>query len=988
MTRFGILCDKFLEACWLAALVLSPLYMNIYTHRMFEPDKGTIIRSLALLTIVFYLIKLMESTKTMLPNSAPAGKQGKQSVEKQIDISSGATAPIHKSIQNYILLPFLAFITFYIISVAFSSVWFNGLWGGYDRMQGLYTNASFWIIFMLAAINIKTREQVERLISTIVFTSVPIVAYCFIQRFRWDPVPWQQMDPSIRVSATMGNPIFLSAYLILTVPLTLSRCIHFSQQAKMSIGTFLVVALTFLTSVAISLITALIFVFIVSKLQHQPLDLYTNIYTAISIILILPIYFIVSKLITTIRDKNIFVFVSYGMLVLLQIVTVFLSQSRGPMMGMFGGIFLFALFYAWAYRKKKLLWGIISSAIAGIIFLLLFNLSHIVKFQNPPDTVGGYTTIPSPTLPSGGNTNTANAPISATAVSPMEALWHKTFGKLMNIKYVRQFGRLLERDQHSSGRTRIILWKGVWNLITDKDERYRFFIGYGPESLSTVYYKNYTMELASLEGANVHADRTHNHYLDVWVMHGLFGLISYLTMLVMIFYTVYKVIISIRGSNNANATGPPSTDILIMIGLITALASHLGEIFVGIAIVSTYTHFWLITATIYAIYKFNILSDAGNNKTKTSPLSEPSKFPAGSESALGGHLGVYLLLGYAALTLVIAFILFYASWPAGMLTQDIKSTRDALLATFCIWLLAGIIVGIVAWPRYLFWTYAGQTVMMAVIMVRRYWPDDTSDTDLLMIYSWLWILEGIIVGALSLPRKEKPVRFWTFSNVLIGLVISTVVLYIIAGKNLAVLRADGFYKFCFSYDQSAEESMRQGKKDEAYQIRLMCIRHFQNALKFSPDERAYLNGAGRNFLELAKIAMDRNRENNIQPPNKLRSVPSIKELVDGDFVKRDASNRWYTDYNFHDFAVCSFSCIRRAYELDPKNYERIIALIRIYRYLGDMERDISKIDQALKLCDEALKASPLNTKTNDEIRELQQRKKQFLTPPPAEQKPK
>ncbi|MEK7309464.1 MAG: O-antigen ligase family protein [Planctomycetota bacterium] len=954
MTKFGILCDKFLEACWLAALVLSPLYMNIYTHRMFEPDKGTIIRSLALLMIVFYLIKLMETAKTAAPlrdKPAPApasrcptgsgrsvsegigaGKPSKQAAEKTAEVTSPPR-------RNYILLTFLAFITFYIVSVIFSAVPYNSLWGGYDRMQGLYTNGSFWVIFILAAINIKTREQAERLISAIIFTSVPIVAYCFIQRLRLDPVPWQAMDPSIRVSATMGNPIFLSAYLIITIPLTISRFVR---------------------------------------------NLYEN---------------------------NMVSYTLYGLLVFLQVITVFLSQSRGPMMGMFGGIFLFILIYAWAYRKRKLLWGIISASVIGLIFLFLFNLSHIVKFQNPPDTVGGYGAMPSSTLPPGGNTNTAKAPISTTAVGPMEALWHKTFGKLMNIQYLRQFGRLLERDQHSSGRTRIILWKGVWKLITDKDERYRFFIGYGPESLSTVYYKNYTMELASLEGSNVHADRTHNHYLDVWVMHGLLGLIAYLAMLAAIFYTAYKTIRSIRGTHDASTTGPPSTDILIMIGLITALVAHLGEIFVGIAIVSTYTHFWLITATIYAIYRFNILSDAGNNKTEASPLPEPSGFSAVPLRRDGGHWGVYLLLGYAALTIIIAFILFYLSWDdTKMITPDMKSTRDALLATFCIWLLAGIIVGIVAWPRYLFWTYAGQTVMMAVIMVKRYWPDDTSDTDLLMIYSWFWILEGIIVGALSLPRKEKTIRFWTFSNVLAGLVISTVVVVIIANKNLTVLRADGFYKFCFSYDQSAEEvirtgdrnaekamqagkqdealQIRQAKREESFQIRLMCIGHFQNALKFSPDERAYLNGAGRNFLELAKLASMRNQGNNTTTPDKLRNVPSIKELVEGDFVKRDASNRPYTDYSFHDFAVCSFSCIQRAYELDPKNYERIIALVRIYRYLGDMDRDIAKIDRALKLCAEALKASPLNTKTNEEIRELQQRKTAFSAPPPAEHKPK
>jgi len=123
-------------------------------------------------------------------------------------------------------------------------------------------------------------------------------------------------------------------------------------------------------------------------------------------------------------------------LVFLQVITVFLSQSRGPMMGMFGSIFLFVLFYAWAYRKKKLLWGIIITAAVGLIFLFLFNLSHIVKFQIPVDTVSGaYGGLPSSTLPPGGSTNTATAPISTTAVSPMEKLWHKTFGKLMNVKY-------------------------------------------------------------------------------------------------------------------------------------------------------------------------------------------------------------------------------------------------------------------------------------------------------------------------------------------------------------------------------------------------------------------------------------------------------------------------------------------------------------------------------------------------------------------------
>ncbi|MFH1231429.1 MAG: O-antigen ligase family protein [Planctomycetota bacterium] len=793
MTKLGILCDKFMEVCWLAALVLSPVYMNIYTHRMFEPDKACIIRSLALLMIAFYIIKIFESktVNKLLPATNP-----KSSSFKDVTLLEGTTSSkFLPFLKNSIFFPFSLFVIAYIVSVIFSAVPYNSLWGGFDRLEGLYTNASFWVIFILAAINIKSKAQIDRLINAIIFTSMPIVAYSFIQRLRLDPVPWQAMDSSIRVSATMGNPIFLSAYLIITIPLTLARFVR-------------------------------------------------NLY-----------------------DKNLVAYTFYGMLAILQVITVFLSQSRGPMMGMFGSIFAFILIYAWAYRKKKLLLGIISTVVVGLIFLFLFNLSHIVKFQNPPDTVG----LVAPEPPK----NIQTTSISATSVSTIESLWHSTFGELLKVPYLRQLGRLLETDPRSSGRTRIVLWKGVMKLITDKDERYRFFIGWGPESLSTVYYKNYTMELAKLEGANVHADRAHNEYLNIWVMHGIFGLVAYLFLLGSIMYMALKTIKPNKENGQVDNTSNYFT--LIMIGLITAIMAHLVEIFVGIAIVSTYTHFWLITAAIYATHKLKLLSRTGLNEQTSSVTLEnetiirrektnkdqpnnsfvtiysthnpaeisiiklklqssgiafliqnenlQSLFP-GVDGFINAQLQVlqsdiekvklilqlskkeskqklnknilhqesskinasettkivnwrfYLFVAYIIFTIVIAFILFVYSWPESkMITPDIKDSRNTLLMTFCGWLLFGFLVGIVAYPSFLFWTYAGQTLIIAVVMVKKYWPDDTTNTDMLIIYSWLWILAGIIIGAFSLRREEKPVKLCYFSNVLIGLVMLIIVFF-------------------------------------------------------------------------------------------------------------------------------------------------------------------------------------------------------------------
>src|SRR6478609_11820429 len=45
-------CDIVMEVTWLLALVSIPIYFNIYTSRVFEPDKITLFRSLVLLMVV------------------------------------------------------------------------------------------------------------------------------------------------------------------------------------------------------------------------------------------------------------------------------------------------------------------------------------------------------------------------------------------------------------------------------------------------------------------------------------------------------------------------------------------------------------------------------------------------------------------------------------------------------------------------------------------------------------------------------------------------------------------------------------------------------------------------------------------------------------------------------------------------------------------------------------------------------------------------
>ena len=67
-------------------------------------------------------------------------------------------------------------------------------------------------------------RQWQRLQYTVILTSVPIALYGILQHFALDSLPWGG-DTTLRVAGNMGNAIFLAAYLIMAVPLTVERLI-------------------------------------------------------------------------------------------------------------------------------------------------------------------------------------------------------------------------------------------------------------------------------------------------------------------------------------------------------------------------------------------------------------------------------------------------------------------------------------------------------------------------------------------------------------------------------------------------------------------------------------------------------------------------------------------------------------------------------------------------------------------------------------------
>ncbi|HSF81431.1 MAG TPA: hypothetical protein VLA49_09365, partial [Anaerolineales bacterium] len=158
-TKLSKFCDGVIEAAWLAAVILIPIYFNIYSSRIFEPDKIAILRSLAVIILVSWLIKLIEQ----------GGFRWVRIDSESSFLGSLTRIPL--------IAPVILLAVVYLIATIFSVTPRISLWGSYQRLQGTYTTFSYLVIFLAIIGNLRKKSQIERLITTIVLASLPVSLY-------------------------------------------------------------------------------------------------------------------------------------------------------------------------------------------------------------------------------------------------------------------------------------------------------------------------------------------------------------------------------------------------------------------------------------------------------------------------------------------------------------------------------------------------------------------------------------------------------------------------------------------------------------------------------------------------------------------------------------------------------------------------------------------------------------------------------------------
>ena len=531
-TKISTYADRVIEAGWLLAAICVPLFFNVYSSRTFEPDKLTLLRSIALFMAAAWVIKVVD-TGLHRPDGETLGAWLRRSV-----------------VQTPLVLPTLLVILALIISTIFSIAPRQSFFGSYQRLQGTYTTLSYITVFFLMLQGLRQREQMERVVTIAILNSIPVTLYGVLQNLGFDPLPWLG-DVQRRIASTMGNSIFVAAYLIMVVPLTLGRL-------------FRVVGATL-------------------DADDPPLAH--------------------------------FILIPFYVLVLLgQLMAIVFAQSRGPWLGLLGGLFFFALLGLFELRRR---WPRLAvPAVSALLGLSALVFGFLVVFNLP------------------------NSPLAPLRSAP----------------YIGRLGRILV--DNPTGDVRILIWRGAADLMLSDPAR--LLTGYGPETMQVAYNPFYPPDLAHIESRNASPDRSHNETWDALITTGLIGFLSYMALFTSVFYLGLKWLGFLQSRRQRNLflllwfggglvaaaafvtlgepgyfgvalpvgmmvglflylvayavylarrmgtlqdvsqdTGPQPYRWLI-IALYTALMAHFIEIHFGIAIAATRTYFWMYAALFVA----------------------------------------------------------------------------------------------------------------------------------------------------------------------------------------------------------------------------------------------------------------------------------------------------------------------------------------------------------------------------------------------------
>lgn len=620
-TVLSIWSERIIEGGWLLALSLIPIYFNLLSARHFEPDKATTLRAIVLIMAAAGLVRVLEQFTN---NPAPARSTQPLEVMEPVNPFRDIRQRLNRI---PLALPALLYTLVFLVTTFTSVVPLTSFWGSYQRLQGTYTNLSYIGLFILIVATLRRHEQLERLITVTLLTGLTVAGYGILQHFQLDPLPWRG-DVITRVASTMGNSIFVAAYMIMVVPLALYRLIVALHEAQRTSGeaeaqTDLLWGLAYGLLVVGTL--ALLLMSIKFGAVVRTFD-FRYWWVFPGAIVVATAFWITPTLMIKRGNRAVPLWpgaIFMGYLLLLALTYVVSASSgvqsiatndRASDWGLWLAFSILSLggFYTLAFMlpqrsevPSRLAWQLQASG-AALIGLALLVATFFTQSRGPWIGLGAGLFVFFVLLFLEGQAYARTRENLTLANRLRAGLWAwmgltllaggfliifnlsnaPFFEQLREVPYIGRMGRLLEVDD-GTGRVRVLIWfgdehaDGVVGMISA--DPLRTLIGWGPESMFVAYNQFYPPDLTSLESRGASPDRSHQAIFDELATKGLIGLISYLFLLISFFVLCWRLL---RRSQEWHRQ-------VFFIACFSIVTSHFVEGLTGIPIVSTLMLFWV-----------------------------------------------------------------------------------------------------------------------------------------------------------------------------------------------------------------------------------------------------------------------------------------------------------------------------------------------------------------------------------------------------------
>ena len=959
-------CDRLIEAGWLAAIIVTPLFFNIYSSRVFEPDKLTTLRSIALVMATAWIIKFFEERNN--PNR---------------DMSISWRTPL--------VLPTLIMVLIYMVSTALSVAPRTSLLGSYQRLQGTYTTFSYITVFFMVIQGLRTRAQLDRLISLLILNSLPIAFYGMLQRYQLDPLPWGG-DTTERVAGNMGNAIFIAAYLIMTFFLTLIRV----ADAFISVMTSEEARISDIVRASAYILIALLNAFVV----------------------------------------------------------LILSGSRGPQIGWMAGLMFVVLLLAQLIRKRTLRAGItvgmIGLGLVGFLFLIGLNSSDAQVFQSLRklpffgrfstafNTVEGTNLVrvliwkgdvvlvgphePLDFPPT--ESNLQGSKDTFNAIRPLVGYGPESMYVAYNRFYQPELTKVEARNA-SPDRSHNETWDSL--VITGAIGFVAYLLLFGSVfyfglkwlGLMTSRFERWLFPglwIAGAAAGAIWALTGRQELLGIGVAGGVVGGVT-------IYVVISSLISAFRKEEDLVEVQLSLRDRLLVIGVICTVIAHFIEIHTGIAIAASRIHFWVLIGIMAVVGSgmmqgsFRSLPETQTTNTAetvetlatSTPTAAPSATPAKESNtaaarrrrrAQGGAavsattapraayrasafslpdwfnpVAVYgafigLILGVMAFDFTqnadrntVAGQVFLSA-----LTNVRGSSKLGVLLMFVLTLVIGITIaiaelrhndrlrrrdqilpaiGVMTSIAVFFWVAYGTFIagrLVAFVTAQTNSVDGILNIaeQLSSFPGYLYILIFIVMGiSATLTRNEEGIvpakRIASSVTLVPAFILPLLSIWTINTSNLQPIAADIIYKQANPWDQQASRVLAQGGNGADVMGWDLAIEHYRKAIQLAPNEDFYYLWLGRALLEKAKATQFK------APARVIQDNDSFVKVIDNgktNWNRPDGSNSLPSaGLGQEDLLAAAKIILQEARIINPLNTDHSANLARMWRQSGDIATD-------------------------------------------------